>query len=259
MSLKMIADASFRDASLLASGVYCMAPSALHKDGIIRVDSWEKLKKQLQSLTGVDHLVLYFHSGSGGLLIGSELRDFGTLPSFLGSMPRISEISLEGCNAGDNPRALAVLGRIFGVSKIHAFNYFHITQIVNVQIPKDAKSRMFVSEMKGIKEKLPFFARSQGSNLDSQGIDKILKGTPGTYTILAEWFREDYVETPPPPCKMGDTPPKGYKKRADAIETVLQDWPDLPEDDLSPVTEFQRVTIEFPMVSKDAPAKIGPK
>lgn len=175
MALKMIADASFGDAQLLAQVVYGMAPAAVHKDGIIRVSNWEQLKQRLKELRGVDHLIMYFHSSSGSLIIGRHLKEFGTLPQFLGEMPQIDEISMEGCNAGDDPKELAALGRVFRAKKIHAFNYFHVTQVVRVQIRKNADTRVRISERAGVKEKLPFFARSQGSGADLQGIDKVLE------------------------------------------------------------------------------------
>ncbi|MFO1155695.1 MAG: hypothetical protein U1E43_02465 [Rhodospirillales bacterium] len=257
MALKMIADASFDDTQLLAKAVYGMAPAAVHKDGIIRVSSWEQLKQSLKSLRGVDHLIMYFHSTSGGLSIERHVKEFGTLPEFLGEMPQIDEISMEGCNAGDDPKALAALGRVFRAKKIHAFNYFHVTQVVAVQISKN--DRVGISERRGVKELLPFFARSQGSAADLQGIDKVLQGTPGTYKLLAEWFREVRDRTPPPPVKLGDLPPKGYKKRSDASERVLQDAPGLPGEDESPVQIFERITIELSAKPAAKQIKAGSK
>jgi hypothetical protein len=232
MTTLVIADAELiQEAVLLALSVYRMDAGRAHKDGIVRVRSQKELGAAIRNARGVDHLVIFLHSTSDGLILGGQYLDFDALGLLAEGGPSIEEISLEGCIAGSNPKAMLALGRALHARRVHGFNYYHVTQIVKTNIPRGAKQANAA------------LVRYKSYLAPGKDADNVLAVKPGNYSVLAEWFRSSLDETPLP--AYSGLKPKDYKSRSDALEVTYRESDGLPAADESPVAFFQRVTVEL--------------
>ena len=182
MTTKVISDASFREAPLLAQKVYGLSA----QNAVIPVRDWTQFRNRLRRLSDVDKLVIYTHAGSGELILNGHHRSVGTLPEFLTQMPQIDEIFMEGCRFGADPAEMALFARIFRARKIHAYNQYHVSTVLRVNIPRGTVRES--AQMREVHQRLrqmrPFFTKHLNNRADMQNAKHTLKKQPDNYQIF---------------------------------------------------------------------------
>ena len=107
------------------------------------VKSWNALANKILSYKAIDHLILSFHSYSGGLMIGNVLRDLdqNNVKSLFTDKSDVVptqaiKISIDGCNVAKSPRRMASFAQWFKAESISGYTWFVAVQQASIKIPK---------------------------------------------------------------------------------------------------------------------------
>lgn len=206
------------------------------------VNSWQEMAILLREYQSIDQLVLWFHGSPGALEIGSENKNLNQVSSlFTGQKPKVKEINFEACSVAEAPENLVPFARLFKASKVTAWNYFCISLLVELQIPKGVDVDFVENQL----------APYKGYLLSGTPAYSELSKKPGKHFFLVEWFRKEDDNTPlPPPPKLGEIdnrnmtfkPRSAAKKRRIISDKVMK----LREEYAKPgVLEFEHVIIEI--------------
>lgn len=239
----LITDATDKKLSEIASAYAKQVLGLEAKDlseGVTRVDTWQALAAVLKGYGSIDHLVLMFHGTPGSLLVGAHHKSLAEVaPIFSGRLPRIEVIDLEGCSIGEGAAKLIPFARLFGASRITAFNYFWVTQRISVEVRS--------SDVKALENEL---ARFKGYFLPGTPMLTELVTKRAKYTLWAEWFRDEFDETALPSVQPGEIDPrrKEFKPRSASIQRYVDaaGAAKLEEEyGSSPLRRFERVIVQL--------------
>jgi hypothetical protein len=207
-------------------------------------NSWDELSAVLREYQSIEQVVLMFHGSPGSLTIGGvnkSLDKVGNL--FPAPNPKIKQIDFEACSVGEGADELVPFARIFGASTVRAWSYFHYFITTKVSIPEKMDSQ-------GLNSLRDQLAKYSGYFLPGTPSVDALAKKPGTYDLVAEWFRIDLNTDPLPPAPgPGDQDQRGktFKRRSDAKprRTSSDKVKELRKLYESPTRPFEQVIIEI--------------
>jgi hypothetical protein len=210
------ADKTTRDmATVYARQVLKLKENEISTD-VKFVNSWQELARLLQEYESIDQLVLDFHGVPGGITIGTETKSLDKVDEiFRGQKPKIRQIDFEGCSTGERASELVHFGRLFSTSRVTAWNFFRVTQPIEVEVPSDVDVKKLDSMLAPYRG---YFLKGTPSS------DELAK-KKGKHTLVVEWFRTelDFSPLPPPPPPGGlDERPVTFKPRDAATSRLIK-------------------------------------
>jgi hypothetical protein len=235
------ADAKLRQvASQYAKYVLKLSAPAL-KHALVTVTSPQGLASEVSRYSRIEHLILMFHGAPGAIEVGTwmSLNDVAKL--FSTNIPTIHEITFEGCNIARGPDTMVPFGLLFNASRVNAWNHFWVTCVTEVIIGRDTDVAALNSQL----------AKFRGYFLPNTPTLEDLAKNPGSYVVVAEWFREDLSDEPipeaPPPGEL-DSRKRTFKPRASAQPRQIsaKQIAKLIEEYDAATLRFQKVTVTFP-------------
>jgi len=115
------------------------------------ISTLKDMVNEIDKQKSLDELVIFLHGYTGGMMLdddddndkGYDLEDEAVTQAFAKTKTQIERIRFEGCWVGENPKAMAVFGRLFNAREVSGFTWVHATNNIAVTIPKSIKADEF--------------------------------------------------------------------------------------------------------------------
>jgi hypothetical protein len=213
---------------------------------MLAIKSWNALAKEILLHKKIDHLILSFHSYSGGLLVGIVARDLdqkNVKDLFMvksGGVPtRVTRISFDGCNIANSPRRMTSFAQWFRAEKVSGYTWSIAVQQAWIKIPKGMDET-------SIKKDLGPYKKYIISNLpDSQALAKRCRAGDIKETFIVSYGSEDgsTAQFPLKPSQEKVIKPLSSARERTVNAAEVDNLQN--EYDLAVIQAFEHVTITF--------------
>ena len=165
------------------------------------ISTLKDMVNEIDKQKSLDELVIFLHGYTGGMMLdddddndkGYDLEDEAVTQAFAKTKTQIERIRFEGCWVGENPKAMAVFGRLFNAREVSGFTWVHATNNIAVTIPKGIKADEFkiFLEKKGLAKWLV------PSSPSMTELVSMARSKDASKKLWLEWFQPT-LDTKPP-------------------------------------------------------------